>query len=105
MAYNKDFENHLKRDKEFNNYLNSNWATINSIRGKITFNKAMFVGCAAIAGYSALNLAALAIYPQFSLVSFEGLKYGLIGGLSAKAGYGFFKKMKAEKEEAYTKKK
>ncbi len=99
MKYNEEFAKRLENDKEYNKYMNSNWATINSMRGKITINKAAFIGCAAVAGYSALNLAAIIIRPEYSLISFDGLKYALMGGLTAKAGYGFFKKMKTEKED------
>lgn len=104
MAYSKEFDEYLKKDTSYNDYLDSPWCTLNTIRGcgTVTFNKLAFGACCLGAAYSAANLTAIAIRPNFKLISWVSVPYAAIGGVAIGLGYKLWKRMHqpAEVEEA-----
>ena len=104
MARNNDFIKSLENDKDYNDYLDSRWGTINSMRGKITFNKAklgatkaVLIGTAIGTAYFASNGIATIFRSSYTL--FDTISYGasafLCGWLS-KYSYRLNKKFKAK---------
>ena len=88
---------YIKEDKEYQKHLDREMGIIHTKYGKISINKVAFGVCATAAAHSAVNLAAIVVRPDYSLVSFEGLVYVAMGGLSIKLGYGRFKKVREQK--------
>ncbi len=106
MAYSKEFDEYLKKDTSYNDYLDSPWCTFNTIRGKVTFNKVAFGACCLGAAYSAAYLIPIAIRPQYKLISLTALPYEAIGGVAVGLGYILWKKMhKSDKEKETPKEK
>ncbi len=100
MARNVQFSNNLKNDSSYNQYLNSNWATLNIARGNLKINKTNMTklvrgvskGTLIASGigiaYCGLSTIACMVNPRLSLFDAAGYAVGAIAlGFLAKYSY------------------
>jgi len=85
MAYNADFGKNLKIEKTSDISKNGEVKEVKLSSGKLKVRKALLALCAtgsvlglSSAAFGAANIAAIAIRPEFNLISLETLTWGLL---------------------------